>query len=67
MFQIVYGTTFGFSMAPEVFTKLTKEVGVVLAQLGMDITIHLDNWLIMGPSAGSASYMVSTTLTSKQQ
>ena len=41
---------FGLSLAPRVFTKLSKVVSTVLAKMGVTTLMYLDDWLVYSPS-----------------
>ena len=52
---------FGLSIAPRVFTKITKPVVALLRQLGIRLIIYLDDLLIMTQSKEMLNYHFSTT------
>ena len=53
---------FGLSIAPRVFTKLTKVVAKSLMESGVHCLMYLDDWLISAESASATRAAVEKTL-----
>ena len=58
---------FGLNIAPRVFSKILQPVHSRLANLGVQIMMYLDDWLIMAPSSQQCEAMVRTTLRVGQE
>lgn len=53
---------FGLSLAPRVFSRLTKVVASRLATLGVNTLMYLDDWLVVSSSQQVAEQNVATTV-----
>lgn len=53
---------FRMSIAPRVFTKLTKKVAPELSVRGVDVLMYLDDWLLIAPSRAEALTIIETTI-----
>ena len=53
---------FGLNIAPRVFSKVLQPLHSILTNLGVQIVMYLDDWLIFAPTESQCRWMVDTTL-----
>ena len=53
---------FGLNIAPRVFTKILRPVHARLANMGVNILMYLDDWMVFAPTHHQCAEMVKLTL-----